>query len=214
MFLYHFSSLFRPRGNLLDVGCGCGILGLLLKRDFPSITLSMIDVQESHICLAKKNVETNRLNANLISGNFADFSFENSFDFIISNPPFYHKNTKKSEDKSLIVSRYADALPLSIFLEKSSNILNHKGILIFCYDAKQSEDIFALSSKFALRVTDVCFVHAKPDKESSLVLVALKKNSKSSLKIHSPFFVFEGNNYTKEAKKIFEKADTRSVDWL
>ena len=35
MFLYDFVSSFKPKGEVLDVGAGCGIVGLLVARDNP-----------------------------------------------------------------------------------------------------------------------------------------------------------------------------------
>ncbi len=46
VFLYNFISQEKLKGKLLDVGSGCGILGLLLKRDFSDIELYQIDIQE------------------------------------------------------------------------------------------------------------------------------------------------------------------------
>jgi tRNA1(Val) A37 N6-methylase TrmN6 len=214
MFLYDFVRLFRPKGDMLDVGCGCGILGLLLKRDFPSVNLSAIDIQEEHIFLAKKNCEENRLNANVIVGDFASYEFDKRFDFIVSNPPFYRKDTKKSADKSLVLSRYADSLPIEILLAKSAELLKTDGSFIFCYDAKQIDVIFSKSAKNRLKICDIRFIHSRADKDSSLVLIRVKKDCNSSIKTHPPIFVFEGESHTKEAKNIFKIADTKSVDWV
>ncbi|MDR0580092.1 MAG: methyltransferase [Campylobacteraceae bacterium] len=213
MFLYAFARSFRPKGNILDIGCGCGILGLLLKRDFPSVNLNAIDIQKEHIRLALKNVQENVLSANVILGDFTKFDFSEKFDFIVSNPPFYHESTKKSKDESLKISRYANSLPLQEFLLKSAMLLKQKGFFIFCYDSKQISDIILQSNIAKLKICDICFVYPKKERESSLVLVAARKDSNAFTKIHSPVFVFEDNEYSKEAKEIFRLADTRSIDW-
>jgi tRNA1(Val) A37 N6-methylase TrmN6 len=213
MLLYDFARFFRPRGDILDVGCGCGILGLLLKRDFPSIKLSAIDIQEEHVFLTLKNVQENALNANIILGDFAKYKFGDKFDFIVSNPPFYHESTKKSENERLKISRYANSLPLKEFLFKSALLMKPKGFLIFCYDSKQIEDIVLQSNEAKLKICDIRFVHSKKDRDSSLALISARKESKSFAKIHSPIFMFEENTYTKEIKEIFKVADTRSMDW-
>jgi len=33
IFLYDFIDSFKPKGRVLDVGAGCGVLGLLVARD-------------------------------------------------------------------------------------------------------------------------------------------------------------------------------------
>jgi tRNA1(Val) A37 N6-methylase TrmN6 len=213
MLLYDFVRFFRPKESVLDIGCGCGILGLLLKRDFPSINLSAIDIQKEHVTLTLKNVQENALAANVILGDFAKYEFNEKFDFIVSNPPFYHELTKKSEDERLQISRYANSLPIKEFLSKSAMLIKPKGSLIFCYDSKQIEEIVLQSGAAKLKICDIRFVHPKKDKESSLVLIRAKKESKSFAKIHPPIFMFEGDAYSKEAKEIFKIADTRSIDW-
>jgi tRNA1(Val) A37 N6-methylase TrmN6 len=212
MFLYDFACSFRPRGDVLDVGCGCGILGLLLKRDFPSVDLTMIDIQKEHIFLADKNSSINALGAKIVLGDFAKYEFQKKFDFIVSNPPFYHETTKKSEHERLKISRYADSLPLKTLICAAAQNLKPKGSFIFCYNARQIEDIFAACAHIKIKVCDICFVHSREDKEALLSLIHIKKDSKSYTKIHAPFFVFEGENYTKKAKNIFIKADSRSVN--
>ncbi|MDR2081295.1 MAG: methyltransferase [Campylobacteraceae bacterium] len=212
MFLYDFARGFRPRGDLLDVGCGCGILGLLLKRDFPSINLTMIDIQKEHIFLAEKNKNLNALGAETVLGDFAEYKFNKKFDFIVSNPPFYHEGTKKSEHERLKISRYANSLPLSALFWAVSKNLKQKGSFIFCYDARQIEDIFAACKAAKVKICDICFVYPKEDREALLALIHAKKDSKSHAKIHAPLFVFDKDNYTKKAKDIFVAAESRSID--
>jgi tRNA1(Val) A37 N6-methylase TrmN6 len=213
MFLYHFARLFRPIGSVLDVGCGCGILGLLLKRDFPSIKLSALDIQKEHVFLTLKNAQENRLEANIILGDFTKHNFDEKFDLVVSNPPFYHELTKKSEDERLKISRYANSLPLREFLAKSAALIKPKGFLIFCYDSKQIEDIILQSSIAKLKICDIGFVHPKQGRESSLILIRARKVSNSFAKIHSPIFVFDKDEYSKETKEIFKTADTKSINW-
>lgn len=97
LLLYDFISKLNPKGKLLDVGSGCGILGLLLKRDFPSLELTQIDIQEQNIVLTKKNALENSLDSKVLQGDFLHVDFEDRFDVIVSNPPFYDKGSKKAK---------------------------------------------------------------------------------------------------------------------
>ena len=113
MFLYDFIREGGVRGEVLDAGCGSGILGLLLKRDFPKISLSLLDILEANVNLAAANASQNGLKAEFITADFAKFKSEKRFDLIVSNPPFYHDGVKKSENEHLRTSRYSENLPLS-----------------------------------------------------------------------------------------------------
>ena len=93
LFLWDFARKncsFKASQSLLDVGCGCGILGLLLARDF-NCALSCIDIQPQNCQLAQMNAQANDIKASIICadffkdwesgnsvGNFAGNSKENS----------------------------------------------------------------------------------------------------------------------------------------
>ena len=96
MFLYDFIREGGVRGEVLDAGCGSGVLGLLLKRDFPKISLSLLDILEANVNLAAANAMQNGLEAEFITADFAKFKSEKRFDLIVSNPPFYHDGVEKS----------------------------------------------------------------------------------------------------------------------
>ena len=79
LLLYDFICSFAPKGALLDVGCGCGILGLLLKRDFPSLHVSLLDIQAQNCEIAKANALENQIELEEITchdffGGFFHFS--------------------------------------------------------------------------------------------------------------------------------------------
>ena len=73
-------------GSLLDLGCGIGYIGIMLKKYFPVIELTMSDVNETAAALAEENSrryqQTNRV---LVSDGFAGIT--DHFDIIVSNPP-------------------------------------------------------------------------------------------------------------------------------
>lgn len=213
MYLYDFISKFNPKGNLLDVGCGSGILGFLIKRDFKNIKLTSIDIQKEHIDLALKNSFENNIDVDIVQDDFKTYRSDQKFDFIISNPPFYIHNTKQSLDVRLQTSRYANHLPLKIFFLQSYKLLNSKGNLIFCYDSKQIENILYEIHNSKLKVCDIRFVHSNENSESKLVLIRAKKDSNSLATIHPPLFIHENKNYTLEVKDIFKRANTKSVTW-
>ncbi len=212
IFLYDFISSKKPKGKVLDVGSGCGVLGLLIKRDFKDIELFAIDIQDKNSELTQKNADVNSLEIEVLNGDFLNFDFKDRFDFIISNPPFYNQGAKKSEDKSLYLSRHSEALPFYDFAKRAYTLLKPKGSFVFCYDAKQVDSIFYSLLKLKFKVNSMRFIHPKREKDASLIMVEAKRESKSLSKVEPPLVVFDGDRYGLEAQKIFEKARTSSVD--
>jgi len=209
MFLYDFISKFNLSGDVLEVGGGCGVLGLLLKRDFEGINLKIIEKQRVMAEFIEKNIAENRLNAEVELGDFLNTSYKKEFDFIISNPPFY-KGTLKSENEIKKIARYEEYLPMRDFFEKVNTALKERGEFIFCYDAKRVDEIVKTLPK-PLKITDMRFLHPKIDKDATLVMVRTKRHAKSMVKIHPPLINFTGDDFSKEAQKIYKKANTNSI---
>ena len=209
MFLYDFITKFNIKGEVLDVGGGCGVLGLLVKRDFPKINLTFIEKQLIMKNFIEDNLKLNGLEAKVVLGDFLEYEFNKKFDFIISNPPFY-QGTLKSDNEIKRIARYDEFLPMDKFFERVNNLLKERGEFIFCYDAKRIDDIITKLPK-PLKVIDLRFFYPKINKNAKLVLVRAKRHAKSMVKIHSPLIGFEGDSYSKEASEIYKKANTESI---
>lgn len=211
IFLYDFISSFEPKGRILDVGCGVGIISLLLTRDF-KLETTIIDKQASMIAYAKHNFELNHLNVNALNQDFMDFRSEEKFDYIVSNPPFYDQNVQQTQNKSLNIARYAQHLPIEPFIEAVKKNLKPRGYFIFCYDAKQLDRLLFTLISHKLNPEILRFVHSKIDRDSKLVMILARANSKSMMKILPPLIVFdEQSHYNDEAQKSFDKARTYSI---
>ncbi len=205
LILYDFISKFNIKGKVLDIGSGCGILGLLLKRNFPAIDLTQVDVQTSHVFLNKKSAAKNHLETEILELDITEANFEKKFDIVLSNPPFYNEGSQKSKNIALKISRYANTLPFDELCKSVSSLIAPRGSFIFCYDAKQIDMLLATLLNFKFKVNDIRFVHTKKTKDASLVLIHAKKSSKSLCKIVSPLFMDSS-----EMNEIYNKTQTQS----
>ena len=237
LFLWDFARKncsFKASQSLLDVGCGCGILGLLLARDF-NCALSCIDIQPQNCELAQINAQANDIKASIICADFfkdwesgnsriptrkpSDFN-ENSripsksfgFERIICNPPFYdfggeNKNAHKN------TSRNASSFDISAFASKCSKLLAPKGELVLCYDARLVDRLLQALLQAGLKPIKLAFLHSKPSKPANVVLVVAKKGAKSPLCVFGSLFACnESGTHSDFAKEVFIKADLISVD--
>lgn len=208
LFLYDFIGS-KPKGQILDVGCGCGILGLLVARD-NEIKLTGIDIDPLNVQISQHNAIVNGIAGEFITEDFSKFKSDIKFDFIISNPPFYHTNVTKSQNKHIANSRYSDSLSLEEFLASCNRNIKPKGVLYFCYDAKQIGDIIPLLSKFKLNLTKLKFIYSKDNQNAKLVLIEAKKSSRSMCEVVLPLIVFDKDELSVDAREIFNKANTIS----
>ncbi len=193
------------------MGCGVGIISLLLSRDF-TLETSIIDKQEKMLNYAKHNFSLNNLEVKSYLGDFTQLGCDEKFDYIISNPPFYDSRVTQSENTHLNIARYAHHLPIEDFIAKVKKLLKPRGYFIFCYDAKQVDLLLYHLSSYGINVEKMQFVHSKIDRESKLVMIAARMGSKSMTQILPPFVVFDDESvYREKAMKAFEKANTNSI---
>lgn len=73
-------------GNVLDLGCGLGVVGIILGTFNKGINIDMVDINERAIDLAKNNLVLNNVKANVFISDIYS-NIDNKYDFIITNPP-------------------------------------------------------------------------------------------------------------------------------
>ena len=214
--LFHFiiQNLKRFKnvtGDLLDIGSGSGILGILVAKYYPKLTLHSVEIQEEFIFLTKKNSTINGVTTQMIEGDFTQLQIPKRFDIVVSNPPFYPACVMKTENQNIKIARYNDSLPLEQLIQKATELLSENGKFFFCYDVKLLDDIIFFAKKYRLNIESLQFLHPKKDKNSSLVMVYGRKNSKSLLEIYPPLIAFEGEKMTDEMRAIYTLCNTHSI---
>lgn len=86
--LMETGQLKTMEGNVLDVGCGYGPIGLAIAKKYPQLHVDMVDVNELALELARKNALNNQIeNVTIFSSNVYDNVTANDYQMIISNPP-------------------------------------------------------------------------------------------------------------------------------
>lgn len=73
-------------GNVLDLGCGLGVVGIILGTFNKGINIDMVDINGRAIDLAKNNLVLNNVKANVFVSDIYS-NIDNKYDFIITNPP-------------------------------------------------------------------------------------------------------------------------------
>lgn len=210
--LFDFASNAKFKGRVLDVGCGCGIIGILLKENFPNIELSLLDIMQQNCDLSKRNLVQNALQARVICADFADFKSDEKFDFIISNPPFYRQGALQSENELVKAGKSSHSLSLSSFINASNALLKPNGTLCFCYEVGALQELCTLLSGAKLKLTRLKFVHTNARQRARLVLVETKKGSKSPCELQNPLFVYENDELSAKMQEIYTTIKVKSVD--
>lgn len=78
----------KLRGDVLDFACGAGVIGAYLLKQFPHVTMTMLDVSALAIFCSARTLSSNGQAATLIAANGLH-GVEQRFNHIATNPPFH-----------------------------------------------------------------------------------------------------------------------------
>jgi len=194
------SSFVQPKTNfkLMDLGCGCGVIGIGILLRHPHLNLKCWGIEREKIMLklAKANINQLKLkNYHLIGGdirvlqNF--FPRPEYFDQVVFNPPYRLPHQGKlSPISSKNRAKFALETSLADFCQAASFLLKNKGELFLSYLSEQLAYLFTTCKQYRLEPKELIFIHPTLKHSPKICLLKAKKNAKSGLKIHPPFILF------------------------
>jgi len=74
--------------DVLDLGCGIGVVGIAIKKDCQSCNLYLTDINKRAVKLARMNAELNNAEVRLFQGNLYEPLKDKMFNVILTNPPY------------------------------------------------------------------------------------------------------------------------------
>ena len=89
-------------GDILDLGCGWGVIGICVARRWPDTRVTMADVNLRALELAQGNAERNRAEVRCLESDGMEALKGSLFDVVITNPPI-------RAGKQVIYRMFADA---------------------------------------------------------------------------------------------------------
>lgn len=147
--------------KIIDLGCGSGVIGLTLKKFLPNSDVTLLDISEEALSVAKKNAENLELDVHFVQGDMLS-KIKDQFDVIISNPPYIEDNEKIQElvrknEPSIALFGGVDGLDLyrKIFCD-CSRCLKKDFLLAFEIGYRQKEKLFELANQTFSNITLEC----------------------------------------------------------
>ena len=210
--LADFAKNIKKGANVLDLGTGTGIISILLcgKTDLSNII--GVEIQEEVAKMASRSSQLNNLenkfkviNENIL--NLKNIYENQSFDAIVTNPPYKKKNTGIiNENEKKIISRHEITATLEDFIKVSSNLLKDKGEIYMVHRPERLVDILSCMRKNKIEPKILRMVYSNKNKEPKLILIKGIKNANSFLKIEKNLYIYdEKGNYTDEISEIYNK---------
>lgn len=143
-----------PTTNLIDIGTGSGCLGITAKLEFPDIKVTLADISDAALIVAKKNAKKLAANVKIIKSNLLE-NYREKADIIIANLPYVDKvwtvstETHYEPDLALFADDNGTAL-IKRLIDQTDTKLSDSGFLIIEADPVQHTELIECAKKHSL----------------------------------------------------------------
>ena len=164
-------------GRGLDLGCGCGTLGLLLLGSGAAGSVCGIEIQPEAARQAEENARRNGLadRFSVVCGDLRQAHAQipaGSFDFAVSNPPYYPPGSGRlRKEDSLSLARSELCCPLDALCAAAARALRWGGRLYLVHKPERLTDVLCALREAGIEPKRLRFVHNRAEYAPSLFLL-------------------------------------------
>ncbi len=191
--------------KILDIGTGTGLLSLMIAQrtnaqidaveiDEDAYQQAVMNVQES-VFASKIRVHHQRIQ---------DFLVEDSYDLIVSNPPFYQQSLKSADAK---VNRALHTVELSFddIIDSSIRLLSPNGKFVVLLPPFEMEKLIQIAKKKGLYLSKKMLIRHDESKPIFRVIATFQTNqihdsAEKTLIIHEK----DGRTYSDEFRRLLQ----------
>ena len=191
------SSLPRLKKGMkvCDLGCGTGLLSLLLLQRRRELFVTGVELQEKAALLARRAAEENSLGDHLsiCRGDLRqakDLFPTGSFDLVVCNPPYYGPcSGKTSASDALRSARSEVTCTLEDVCRAAAYLLRWGGEFCLVHKPERLTDVLCAMRSHHMEPKRLRFVCPTASAAPSLILVEGKRGGKSGLTLLPPLIL-------------------------
>ncbi|MFK8058610.1 MAG: tRNA1(Val) (adenine(37)-N6)-methyltransferase [Polaribacter sp.] len=196
--------------SVLDIGAGTGLISLMIAQRSDTMTIDAVEVDENAYEQTVENFEQSDWGDRLYGYNatFQEFADEiaeeeETYDLIVSNPPFY-KDEFETEDDARNKARFTSSLSFDELLLGVSKILSKNGIFSLIIPFKEEGNFINLASEHKLFVNRICRVQGNLSSEIKRSLLEFSFHQKGIEETHL-IIEIERHKYTEDYINLTKK---------
>ena len=191
--------------KVLDLGSGCGTLGLLLCATYSDCTVTGVELTENAHDMALQNAVSNGIAHRLTSicqdiKSIPTFLSPGSYHICVSNPPYFTGGFKSD---TLPLARHADGCSLWQLFEGAAWALKYGGDFFLVHKPEQLAAICGCAVANKLEPKRLLLLRHKEDSPISLVLLQCRKGAKPGLTIEENALHHKDGSPTEFYKKLY-----------
>jgi tRNA1Val (adenine37-N6)-methyltransferase len=165
-----WASVPGPQSRVLDVGCGTGLIALMLAQRTKLVVVDALEIDPSSARQALDNFQNSPWKERLqcIQSSFQDYSSQckSRYDLIICNPPFF-SGSAKTPSKERNLARHDDSLSLEDIFKGSVSLMKKTTIISLILPVQKEAramDLITEHKLYCNRLTRVIPAPGKPTK--------------------------------------------------
>lgn len=201
-----------PRGPLVDLGAGCGVLPVVLSALGSAGPFTALEIDPLAAACCTANFATAGLDGRVLVHDLAhdhpDLA-KGSLAGVISNPPFGRQGHGRiPPEASRARARHELGLEADRVWELAAGLLMNGGRLWVCWPPFRLAAGLAGMAARGLAPKRLRLVHGRIDKPARLALIEAVKGGGEQLDVEPPLIVYgQGQDYTTEVAAIYHALD-------
>lgn len=206
--LSHFAAQ-RQKDTVCDLGCGSGIIPMLLCRDNPHLKIFGVDIQKEACLLSQKAADENGFSGfRALCADLRDPIAEippHSLSLVTCNPPYKKAGAGlKNETAERRIARHEECCTLPQVAAAAARLLKSGGRFTVCHRPERLCDLLCALREARLEPKRLRTVAQRQNAEPWLILVEARFDGKPGMRI-DPTLIIEDENgaLTPEMKAIY-----------
>ncbi len=200
MVLADFVKLPR-NATVLDLGSGCGTLGLLLCARDAGCSVTGVEIDPSAHETALENIRANHLSSRLssICTDLRTLS-PGSYHIVLSNPPYYSGGPASREHPA---ARRDDTCTLEDLFAAAARSLRTGGDFFLVHKPERLAQLCACGENHQLEPKRLKLVRHQKNGPVTLILLACRKGGKPGLIIEDMYLFAEDGTPSSDYRRIY-----------
>lgn len=169
-----WASVPKPGSRVLDVGCGTGLIALMIAQRTKDTVVDALEIDPTSAGQARDNFLNSpwKERISCIHTSFQEYATRCSklYDLIICNPPFFSSSSKTpSKEKNL--ARHDDSLSLEDLIRGSVALMKKEGLISLILPLHKEAQTLDLIGKHHLHCNRLTRVKPAPGKPAHRILL-------------------------------------------
>lgn len=193
------SAPISPHDKVLDIGCGCGLLCLMLAQQCDGeIDIVGIEIDPQAAVQAQENVNQSPWSASIriVQGDINDHQVaaSQSYDLIISNPPYFI-DSLQGPQATRNTARHTDSLSQPQLLANVARLLADEGVFYLILPVNEARQLMLRAEQYGLFLSQCIQVHTRLGKPVHRLIMAFGKAPKATPEYRDIHIYDENNQY-------------------